>query len=859
MIQSHIMRPHGTSALLATTVTLFLGTCLTVCAQQAPNPFAPPAARLQVAPVSGYDLQNLTLDLSVDYPKRVLTGIATNTIRTTKPGLSKLRFHAGASTKVDAVSIDRKPAPFTRDEEGILVDCKPAKLGQRLTVIVRYHLDKRDTPRGEGVTGWHWNEPQKNDPSRLGFWTKGEPEHNRDWAVTWDYPNDFTSTETRTTVPAGWDVIGNGLLVSDQRSADGKSHTVVWRMKQPHATYLISLVAGPMDIQRDQWRGIPLIYAAPKGPKPGSAHPDDVGFDHFRLRRNDGGKSLAYTTANTKAMLEFFTRTFGVDYPWPKYAQTFTYDHNGGMENVSATTLGNFLTSPRQSHYGSDSVLAHELAHQWFGDLVTCNDWGQLWLNEGITVFAEMLWIRENRGLNALQRSLGFRSLGLFGESQSYKRPLATNFYENPEAMFDSHSYEKGGLVMHSLRMSLGDKAFFSGITRYLKQNRHRPVDTDAFRKAMSEAAGKDLRPWFDMWVLKPGHPVIEWSWSWDEAKREVVVNVMQTQDTASGTPIYEMATEVALLIETVPTHVERRPIHVRLAEQEFRIPYGVKPDAVVFDPDHDYLRQIRRNPWTESELQTVARYAPDCFDRQSALNRMLTGTPSAEVVEAATSVLQPDRGVEPAFIDTSRLLSLKRSDLRGFWEDELGHEHFGRRSQAVAALGLLPPDAGTNSKLRSMVNDREPYDVVTAVIRTLGKLDFTGNRDLIEGQARTSLERDSRAAALALLIENKAEGAADLVFQAAEETQPIVVQSAAFDVLQRSTFDDPRLLPLLRANIASDDYQGLVFEAVSVARNRKMKELLPELRELAKRTPFAIDFLQTAIKAIESAPPPGS
>jgi aminopeptidase N len=835
MIQSHNMRR-------LVYILLLLGS--SVFAQDQSS-FTP----RQIPPVSHYDLQNLTLDLVIDYPNRLLTATATNTLIASEDGITKLRFHAGKYTKVDSVDLDGQPVQFVRDGEGILAECRPTRKGQRIVAAIHYHLKHSDRPGKLEEEGWHWQEPQRNDPSRIGFWTKGEPVLTREWAVSWDYPNDLTTTETRTTVPADWTVIGNGIMESDKPSGGGKSHTVVWKMTKPHATYLTSLVAGLFDVQKDSWHGMPLTYAAPRGPKPGSTAPDDQGFDIFQLRRNDYGASLAYTCAHTKDMLTFFSDKFGVKYPWPRYAQTFAYDHNGAMENVSATTLGNFLTNPRQGRYGADTVIAHELAHQWFGDLVTCRDWGELWLNESLATLAEVLWVRHERGQDAAQRMLYYWNLGYLGESRSYMRPIATDRYSDPGVMFDTHSYSKGGFLLESLRRRLGDKKFFAGLKLYLLQNQNSPVTTDLLVSAMSKEAGTDLQPWFNQWILKPGHPLIDWSWSWDEAKREVVVKVKQVQDIANGTPIYDIPAKVGLISGS---RVDRAPIHLQSIEQEFRIRSAKRPDAVLLDPDHDILRQIKKNPWTESVLPAIVRFAPDCMDRSAALKLMLTGKPSDSAVALAVQVLGVDKHFEPAFIDTSSLAALKRAELRSFWETELKHAHFGRRSQAIAALRGLPADSGTNAKLRALVNDLEPYDVVANAVTALGQIDFTGSKQLIENQAETSFIRTIRAAALKVLIENKSAGAVDLLFKSVDETQPYPAQTAGFEVLQDLAVDDPRLIPLLRAKLNSDDYHGLLFSAVAVVKKWKIKELLPELQALEQRVPFAKDFVKSAITAIQ-------
>ncbi|MHB8635367.1 MAG: M1 family aminopeptidase [Fimbriimonadaceae bacterium] len=792
------------------------------------HPFSAPEATVHYAPDRMYDLQNLVLDMDVDYADRLLTATATNSIAALRDGVTQLRFHAGASTKIDSVELNGRPAHFTRDAEGILVDCPPTRVGEKAVVTVHYHLKKSDTPNGAGVRGWHWHEPTKNDPSKIGLWTNGETSDTRDWAVTWDYPNDFTTTETRTTVPVDWQVISNGVEISDTVNRGGKTRTVDWRMDQPHATYLTSIVAGPFDIKHDKWRGMPLYYVAPKGM----------------------GDKLDYTCIHTKDMLSFYSDRLGVKFPWPKYAEDFVYDFGGGQENVSATTFGLFFTDPRAGYFASDSLLSHEMGHQWFGDYVTCKDWGQIWLNESFATWMEMSYTRFSRGEFAAQREMEQNSQGYFNESRRYKRPLATNFYSNPGVMFDQHTYPKGGVLLTSLERMLGSKLMLAGLHRYLVNHHNSPVETNMLCNSLTEATGINMHPWFDQWILKPGHPVIDWSWVWDDITRQVVVHVKQTQDTKDGTPIYDVPTHVALI--SADGRVDRRPLHLNAADQDFQFPADAKPASVVFDPDHEFLREIPKNPWSAEELPFIAQYDPNCVDRAAAFNAMLAGTPSDAVVTIAVNLLKADKGFEPAIVDTSALAKLKRPNLRGFWELELRHDNFARRTVAVNALADLPATPQENARLRSLINDSQAYEVVAAAIRASAKVDYAGSQAEIEHQAKTSDNAQVRGAALGVLAINDAPGAVDMIFASMTPDQPDAVQQAGMAALADIKGDDPRIVPALRAALQSTDFRSLL-SAVQIASKRKIKELIPDLLDLKKRFPFGASLVDQAIKTIQS------
>jgi len=774
-----------------------------------------------------YDLQNLLLDFNVDYPNRTFTAVATNSIAALRDGTTKLQFNANPYLKIDSVELNGKSAHYTRADQDIWVDCPATKAGEKSTVVFKYHGAKADAPNGD-TSGWHWHEPVKNDPSKVGLWTNGETSDTRDWAITWDYPNDFTTSETRTTIPKDWEVISNGTLISDKVNSDGQTRTVNWKMTDEHATYLTSLVCGPFTIHKDNWRGMPLYYVCPKGKE----------------------DRLDYTTEHTKDMLSFYSDNLGVRYPWSKYAEDFTYDFGGGQENVSNTTFGLFFTDPRDGNHTQDWILAHEMGHQWFGDYVSCKDWGQIWLNESFATFMEMSYMLYAHGTYASQREMETNSTGYFAESKRYKRPMETNFYQNPGVMFDQHTYPKGGVLLMSLRKMLGNKVFYSGLQRYLQTYHNGPVETNMLCNAMTDATGINLHPWFDQWIEKPGHPVIDYSWSYDDAKKAVLLHVKQTQDTTQGTPIYDIPASAAVV--TASGNVDRAPIHLNSADQTFEIPSSTKPATVLFDPDHDFLREIKTYPWTADELPYVSQFAPNCIEKQWAFNKMLEGTPSDAAVHAAVKTLQTDETLEPAILNVRALVALKRPELRSFWESELNHKNFVRRSSAVHALADLPNESGEYQRLIALINDKDPYDVVAEAIRSMSKVDYANAASAIKHQAQTSKNAQVRGAAVAAMIENNDPDGAAAMFDALGEMQPDDIQQAGMTALRsfKGEGNDPRIVTALRNALASGNF-NMMFPAIDIAKTRKIKELIPDLQAMKAKYSFAAETVDSAIAEI--------
>jgi aminopeptidase N len=746
--------------------------------QQAPaKPTGPPTAPIQYAPNRDLDLIHVALDLNVDYEKLAFRGVVVNTLAPLREGVTSVTLYCGANLSVEAAEVAGQKAAFTRD--GDLLKITPAHTlqpGKAVPVTVRYS----NVP-GKESRNFYWIKPTASDPQRAGFWTRGGTTGNRQWLPTWDYPNDFATSETRVTVPAGWYVVGNGTLKSAAPSADGAKRAFHWELGLPHATYLISLAGGPLSVKTAEWRGVPLMYVVPKG------------SEHL----------IEDTFGDTPDMLSFFSDTLGVKYPWPKYAQTAVYDYSGAQENVSATSLNaSFLTERRKGFRTYAGVSSHELAHQWFGDLISPKDWGHLWLSEGFATYFRYLYMEHSRGRDDYAHQMRENADYYFSEGRRYRRPLVTSRYPSPSAMFDNHTYQKGAAVLHTLRRSLGDGPFFAGLRHYLTKYRHQPADSHDLCAAMMEATGINLAPFFDQWVYKPGHPVLDYAWAWDAAKSEVVLTVKQIQDVSDGTPVYDLVAAVGLI---TGGRVLREKINLNAPEREYRLRAANRPDAVLLDPDHDFLREVPALHWGAEELPAILRHAPNAVDRQEALTRLLAGTPSDAAVKLAAEAVRMDVGPFPAIRSVTRLGELKRTDLRSLFREQLRHPNDDRRVQAIRALGLLPRDDVDIRTLRSFVNDQSPYAVVLASVSALADWDAPGNRDLFLKAQGTGPRELRLEALLALRKADAAEGKVPLDPDP-EMTRRLISFLSDF---ANGVKDSPHMSPGLRGRASPDGDAG--------------------------------------------------
>jgi len=667
-----------------------------------PNPFQPPTARLHYAPDRTCDLIHVQGDLDIDYPNRTFKGTSVNTLAALRSGVNAVTLHAGETLKISAVRFNGKSATYRREGRDLIVQTGTLAKGKSFEIAVDYSAkNSKAQPFGGGRGGFHWIEPTATDATRIGFWTQGETETNSEWIPTWDYPNDLATSQIKCTVQADWQMIGNGTLDKVTVSPDKKRKSYVWRMKQPHATYLLTMVGGPLDVKRDRWQGVDLWYVVPRG----QANLIDSSF------------------GNTKDMLTFFSQKLGVKYPWPKYAQNAMYDFGGGMENVSATTLGaGSLTDARDGYFRMDSLNSHELAHQWFGDLVTCKDWGDIWLNESFATFMQILYFEHSQGAAAYDWEIESAMQSYFAESRRYKRAISTKMYPNGDAMFDSHAYPKGGVVLHSLRRKIGDEAFFASLNAYLTQWKYTPVESSQLRRAFTETSGINAEPFWAQWLDKPGHPVLDYAYTADAGS--IKLTVKQLQDTTDGTPVYDIDAKVGVILDGGKSVV--LPVRLTKTEETFVLPVSGTVKAVIFDPAHDFLREIPKLNWSEAELPWILQYGWNAPDRAEAARRLVaTGKP--ENYRLVTDAMAADKGVNPIFPAMRDLPAKADPALRNFWVGQLDHANFDRRASAVFALGKLPAESETSARIKALVNDKAPIPVVVAAINALATWDKAG------------------------------------------------------------------------------------------------------------------------------------
>ena len=781
------------------------------------NPFATPQATPHYARSRDYHVRHLRLVFVINAKAHSAEGVVTHSLTPLQDHLRTIIMDAGANLKINACRLNGNPVPFQHEGETLTVT-PPAALntGHEVTLEIRYNMPGGGRFGGaNGAGGFHWIDPRPEEPDRqVGFWTQGETDGNHHWVPCYDFPNDKCTSETIVTVPESWVVIGNGLEEPTTRDAARHTRTFRWSMNQPHSTYLLSLAGGELDVRKDTWRGVPLYYVVPRG---------KAGL-------------IPTSFGNTPDMLSFFSDLLGVKYPWPKYAQDAMIDFGGGMENVSATTLGEqSLSDSRNERFAMSSLDSHELAHQWFGDLVTCKNWGDIWLNESFATLFEMLYMEHLEGKDSYDREREGNLRSYLREAERYKRPLSTHLYTNPDVMFDAHTYPKGGLILHMLRRELGDHAFFQGLNYYLRTNAYKPVDAHDLAKAFDEATGHNVDAFFDQWIYQPGHPIVDVTWTYDEAGKAVLLHVRQTQNTADGTPVYDTPVTV-WLHGALGSDAARTTIHLTKVDEEFRLPVAGKPDAVLLDPDHDLLKEIKENHWSDAELPVLLRSAPCYLDRVAAAHQFV----KSGIDAGKAQILQAAYGAERSDLGAAGLLDAmgegKSEALRPLLREQLKAGNPRRRAAAATALGKLTLGAEDEALLRPLaLSDTQPYVVVEGALQALGGVEMPKNLDVFRHQLQAHSQRDRLAATVVdVLNQTPQDSALPLLIAATGPTHRLNVRRSAAQALGKLSSTDKQIDTTLVTMLHENDYPQLQSAVVQALVTRKDKDAIPVLQELA-------------------------
>ena len=584
--------------------------------------FELPGAKPHYNPDRPGQVEHIFLDLTLDIPNQSYEGTCSIQIKPVRSGIDRFTFDA-VNLIINSVTVAGAPQHFDYDGEQLQVQLtEPTEAGEIVTVAIAYRVKKPQR-------GLYFIAPDKHYPNKpVQVWTQGEDEDSRFWFPCFDYPGQLATSEIRVRVPKNLIAISNGELVKTQEGKDFKIFH--WHQKQVHPTYLMTLAVGDFAELRDEWNGKPVTYYVEKGKE----------------------AEARISMGKTPRMIEFFSEKYGYAYPFPKYAQVCVDDFIfGGMENTSTTLLTDrCLIDERAAidNRNTESLVAHELAHQWFGDLVVIKHWSHAWLKEGMASYSEVMWTDHEYGADDAAYYLLNEARNYLDEDASrYRRPIVTHVYREAIELYDRHLYEKGACVYHMIRAELGEELFWKAIAQFVNDNAHRTVETIDLLRAIETATGRNLLFLFDQYVFRGGHPDYKVAYSWDGDSNLAKVTVTQTQaKDGNSKDLFDLKIAIAFgYTSENPEPQTPNPVFfsVRICdrEQSFYFPLEQKPTFISFDAKNPTLKTVVLE-YPIPELKAQLQHDPDPVSRIYAAEA-LAKKGGLESVNALAAALQQE------------------------------------------------------------------------------------------------------------------------------------------------------------------------------------------------------------------------
>ena len=804
---------------------------------------APPdsADHRKYAPSREIDILHLALDVTPDFKARTVEGQASLRFKPIAKPFREMRLDAVALVITNVAATVPIQGWQTTDKQLVVTFEQPINPDQEATVTVRY--------RAQPKRGLFFRTPEMG--YKIGdthLFTQGEAIEARHWYPCFDSPNEKFTSEITCRVPEGMTVVANGKLLSEARDPQTGLVAFRWLQDKPHVNYLVAMAAGYFKKLEGLHRDIPLAFYTP----PSAFNEAPASF------------------ADTADMMTFFEKDIGVPYPWAKYAQVCVNDFvAGGMENTSLTILTDQTLFPAATENirSSTGLIAHELAHQWFGDLVTCKDWSHLWLNEGFATYYGHLYEGHQSGRDTLLYNLYNDARG-FLDTPNETRSIVDRQFDSPDERFDYLAYPKGGWVLHMLRSQLGDELYRRCIRTYLERHQFGSVVTEDLNAVIEELSGRSFDQFFDQWVYHAHHPELDITYAWEEQTRLAKLTIKQTQTLSDKVLLFNFPLTVRFKAkdETVD-----RQITVKEKTEDFYFALPQAPEVVRIDPEYTLLAKVKFEPPTSmlhaqlsnktdviGRLQAVAALASrkdheSVAKLKDALNQDPFYGVRVEASSALAAIHTPE-ALEALLASApqtdARVRARVRGDLRRFYDtsvlaatlgaltseknpDVLTHaiavlELFPSPETRAALLGFLNSDSFQNGLADAAINAmraQEDPAFIAPMIETLKRREaaFTtgGFANGLRALARLARNEDK-----------KDETREFLVRQTSHLKES--VRLAAITALGQLA--DPKTIPVLEtfARVAKDDpARGAAEQALTAVRaNKKPADEWHDLRQ---------------------------
>lgn len=634
-----------------------------------------------------WNIVHTRVALSFDYQNRTAKGQEWITLQPYFYPSDTLRLDA-KSMNIESVTIGHldKPLSYTYDSSSLFIKLDKRYSKEELVKLcIKYEAMPYASVSGGSAAikddrGLYFiNHDGRKEAKPIQIWTQGETESNSHWLPTIDKPNSRTTIQLELTVPSQFKTLGIGELISSMDK--GYLRTDIWKMDKPIQIYAIMFAIGDFAVVKDKWRNKEVNYYV---------EPDYAPY-------------AAKMFQHTPEMMELFSNLTGLAYPWNKYSQVVVRDYvSGAMENTSASLFGEFMNQDHREYADAnhEDVVSHELFHQWFGDYVTAESWSHLTLNESFATYGEYLWRRYKYG-QSYADELAYSDLHRYLDNADYNEvPLVRHHYRDKEDMFDRVSYQKGGAILHYLHHLMGDSAFYQSMKIYLTKNALQAAEADNWRMAVEEATGKDWNWFFDEWYHRPGHPILDIQYQYDDAAQNLTVNIVQTQKEEIG--IYILPLQVLLINGNTKSFVDWT---INKRKQSFVYHYvdAVRPVIV---PDIAHVL-----PGIIQEHKTYKEW----------LSQMTHSTDFVSQLQAIESIQKKD---------------INQSEVQAILSKGLEHSSAALRNAALAKISLVENEElrqHWKSQIVSMATHESNNDVrASALLDCLGKWKMKEHKELM-------------------------------------------------------------------------------------------------------------------------------
>lgn len=626
--------------------------------QKSNKNFEFPGSVIHNIPLLSFTIDHMSLEIKPDFEEKILVDCEQEIKVTALKDITEITLDIAEIMIKDVRSSAINISEFYTDGNEKLIIKFSAPLIKEKTIDTKisysagyYHLDGKgpfNTPRN----GFHFISKHGQEAQQMAYqtWTQGEALESRYWFPCIDVPQVKFTMNIEITVPQGFTVISNGVL----ESKISENELTKWKYteKNPIPSYLVSVVVGEFSEFESKYNDLPINYYWPK-----------------EIEKEDA----MLTFSETPQMLTFFEEYFNTKYPFQKYTQIAVDNFEfGGMENSSCTTLTRRVLHDKITDidYKNDKFLvSHELAHQWFGDLVTCKDWPHIWLNEGFATYCESLYWEKTRGTDEFHYNLIESTDSYFEEAnEQYTRPIVTNVYKHPDELFDVHSYEKAGFILHMLRNYLGDSIFRKSVEVYLDRYRNKSVESADLLKVFEEISGQEMQSFFDQWIYRKGHPELEIELSIEKANNQnnkqstgtgkLKIKIIQKNDEISHVEslnFYKFQMEIKLNISHSHEKNSQKIVVIsvdgKTSEHEYNIPMDSRIDSISVDPHFKILKRVKsikiQSESKEFQLKimliNLLNNGDTVIERVNAI-RLLKNIRSPDVIYALEYAIENDK-----------------------------------------------------------------------------------------------------------------------------------------------------------------------------------------------------------------------